>query len=133
MSSFNIGHVSSRGSPEERRASTRWVVETVEEVRARFGKRCYWDLHGSGKVFLDALIEIGKSRPGGLRLRAESVPYEQVFSDKFPSYPFDRVAAAGDGMCDHDMHMEGMQGFPWLPTSSTATLSGAPAREFRQG
>ena len=115
MSSFNIGHVLSPGTPEERRAWTRRLVETVEEVCTRFGKRCYWDLHGSGKTFLNALVEFGKDRPGGLRLRAESVPCEQVFSDKFASYPFEKVAAAGDGMCDHDIHMEGMQDFPWLP------------------
>jgi hypothetical protein len=91
------------------------MVETVEGTCARFGKRCYWDLHGSGKTFVDALVEMGKSRAGGLRLRAESVPLEQVFSDRFVSYPFEKVAAAGDGMSDHDIHIEMMQDFPWLP------------------
>ncbi|MFB3902441.1 MAG: hypothetical protein ACE15E_03245 [Acidobacteriota bacterium] len=115
MSAFNIGHVASKGSPEDRKAWTRRMVETVEEVCARYGKRCYWDLHGSGPVFVSTLIDIARSRPGGLRLRAESTEYEQVFSDKFPSYPFERVKQAGDGMCDHDIHMEMMQDFPWLP------------------
>jgi hypothetical protein len=117
MSAFNIGHVASgQGrTPEERKEWTRRMVETVEGVCARYGKRCYWDLHGSGPVFVNNLLEIARSRPGGLRLRAESTEYEQVFSDKFPSYPFERVKAAGDGMCDHDIHIEGLQDFPWLP------------------
>ncbi len=115
MSAFNIGHAASSGTLEQRRSWTRRMVNTVEAVCGKFQKRCYWDLHGADVVYLEALLEIARDRPHGLRLRAESVPYEQVFSDTFPSYPFGRIALAGDGMCDHDIHMEGLQDFPWLP------------------
>jgi hypothetical protein len=115
MSTFNIGHASSEGTARQRYSWARRMVETVEGVCDRFDRRCHWDLHGADRVYLEALLGIARDRPGGLRLRAESVPYEQVFSDKFPSYPFEKLAEAGDGMCDHDIHMEGLQDFPWLP------------------
>jgi hypothetical protein len=115
MAPFGIGHVASGGTPEDRRKWTRRMVDTVEAICTKYGKRCYWDLHGSGSVYLNAMLEIAKERPGGLRLRAESVPFEQVFGDNFPGFPFEKVAAAGDGMCDHDISMENNQDFPWLP------------------
>lgn len=115
MASFHLGHVNSPGAPEERRRWIRRLVETVQGVCDRFDKRCYWDLHGSGRLFIDTLLDLSRERPGGLRLRAESVPIEQVFSDRFPSYTFEKVARAGDGMADHDVHMEGTLDFPWLP------------------
>ncbi|MDD5678723.1 MAG: hypothetical protein PHW60_12170 [Kiritimatiellae bacterium] len=102
-------------TPEQR---IRWIVraaETVEEVCARYGRVCFWDMHGSGNTSLEALLIAAKKRLGGLRLRAESTQIEQTFGDNFPSYPFAKVAEAGDGMADHDVHMEGLCEYPWLP------------------
>jgi len=115
MASFNLGHVMSYGAPEERKRWIRRMVEVVEDACAKYGKRCYWNLHGCGDLYLDTLVEIGKSRSGGLRLSAESCPVDMVLSDNFPSYPFEKLAAAGDGMADHDVIIQYGQAFPWLP------------------